>query len=47
MNIPNPKSQTPKKSQAPNWNSCEVSLWNLDFEFWRFFRIWDLGFGVS
>jgi len=46
MKISNPKSQTPKKSQATSWKSCEASIFDLGFGFWSFFGFWFLEFGV-
>jgi len=47
MEIPNPKSQIPNKLPIPKTKPNRGrSIWNLEFEIWNLFGIWDLGFGV-
>jgi hypothetical protein len=47
MEIPNLKSQIQNKLQIPKTQPNRGrSIWNLEFEIWNLFGIWDLEFGV-
>ena len=44
--IPNPKSQIPNKSQAPNPKFQTKSVWDLVIGIWNLFGAWCLEFEI-